>query len=217
MVYAGYKTMRRSYRIGKRLVKGTASVARKAFSLAKSLKEKLNVEYKYFDSSITNTSIGDTGQTGYLTAIPAGTGASERTGKGIHVKSLYMRYTLKHNTAITNSQMRLIIYQSNDKTPNVTVTNVLQNARITSPLNKDFARDLHVLYDKVFQMDVYKTDQAQGKCYIKFRGNRGKVYYSGTASTDYAKGQLCYLLLSDINAANYPSATFDCRVNYVDN
>ena len=117
--------------------KYTASqLAKKAWKTAKWLKSVVNVEKKICDTT-PNGGVSSSGTVVPITTVAQGDSQIARDGNSIKCTSLLMRGTFTQNPSATNSYMRVIYFIDNQQIADTTpgVTDVLQSASVTSPLN----------------------------------------------------------------------------------
>jgi len=121
-----------------------------------------------------------------------------RTGSKIFVKSLRILGTFLQNGGATSTVLRLLIWRQHIP-GNIGASDLLATAdsgylSVYAPYNRDnAAKNFTMLYDKVYMLG---TDRNQCKFDIKLR-NLGEVTYVGPLSTDWNKGMICMMTMSD--------------------
>lgn len=214
---------RRHRRYGRRKIRRVkapnkwAWYAKKAWQAAKFLKGIVNAEKHYFDiSTINGDNITNTGTVYPLTQIAQGDDVNQRNGNSLLGKTLYIRAICNRvpaSTSVVNS-VRLMIVKDLEGTGSApTVTDILQAATVTSPLNVDHTPRYQVMLDKVYALSI----NGNGSRSIKlFKRVNDHVKYTGPLSTDIYKNQLYLISLSD-QGASYPQLTANSRFAYYDN
>lgn len=201
----GVPWWKRKYSVG--------DLAHTAWRGVRYLKGLVNSETFKFDTS-TTVNPSSTGAVVHLTAIAQGDGDSDRNGNSVFSRSLYIRGIMTKNASATTTFLRVLIVRDNqqvgDGTPGV--TDILESAANTAPLNSNTVGRFTVLWDRIFALDSDKlTDQ-----FVRFIPMRYHIRYNGSAGTDIQKGGLYLVHLSD-QATNTPSLNFHARVGYHDN
>jgi len=155
-----------------------------------------------------------------LNGLTPGSGATNRIGRKIMIKSIYIRGKATFGAAVTNScQFRwLLVY---DKQANATfpaTTDVLLNDDYLSPNNISNKDRFVVIADKVTaSVDAAQIKQRSFKWYK--RCNLSTQYNAGVAGTigDITSGSL-FLMCAQSGGAGIanPTVTFQCRIRYDD-
>jgi len=181
-------------------------------------------ELKYVDQTQNNTVIPTLGTLILLNGIAPGTGASQRIGKKVNIKSIQFRCSIGGAaTGVTPFQgfVRFLwIYdkQTNATTP--TVANILEATSGVSPMNMDNRDRFVVISDKQYAIDQSGGHQSgQIKMYKKL--NLTTVFNAGTAGTvaDITSGAiyLLHIASSAVSApTNNPVFTHYNRIRYDD-
>lgn len=175
-------------------------------------REKKEVELKRYsyDQSYTLSSTGTI--INITPAIAEGTGADERIGDQITLKSFFLRFLLE--VADTYNQIRFVIFRwHDDSSPTIAkvfapLVNLLTYTM--QPLNPDNAQNIQVLYDNLFQLDTYHP-AALDKIFLN--KGLGAAHWNGTTAE---KGQLYIAAVSDSNAVSHPSLYISWRLKFTD-
>ncbi len=211
----GYR--RPGYKACGRMVMGDA---RKALTIARGVKRLINVEFKFFDATLTSVEVLSTPQLLQLTNILQGDGGSSRDGNQVKIVGNLLKYTCTMDSAATTSQLRVLLVL--DKQTNGVIAaagDVLEDVTvfdgIISPYNLDNKYRFRILYDKVHLFQASGNRTIQGGKYIKMNE---RIRYDGVAGTiaDITSSSLFLMILSS-TGANGPDITFINRVRYVDN
>lgn len=163
------------------------------------------------DNSLS-TSVSSTGSTGILSDIAEGTSEHERRGEELRLLSVRFRtYTLQ-NTSADQTVFRFMLFRSmNDEQGSVPgVTDVLESAHPNALLNQDRKNQYIVLYDRKQTFSGAASGAGSVKSFNGYINLRNvKCSYDGNLASDYCKGHLYYLVVSN-EATNTP--TFSARI-----
>ncbi len=211
----GYK--RPGYKSCGRMVYNDAA---KALSLARQVKQMINVEYKFFDSQFTGGAENTTPKITKLTNILQGDGGSSRDGNQVKVVGIYLNYLCTIHASATTTQVRVLLVL--DKQTNgviYTAANLLKDVTVTdniiSPYNLNNKYRFHVLYDKVHRLNDNGNQSITVKKYMKVNE---KIRYTAEAGdiTDLSSSSYSLMTFSN-EATNSPAFTMHVRLRYVDN
>lgn len=183
-------------------------------------------ELKYVDVAITGQSATPGGILTLLNGLAPGTGASQRIGKKIIMKSILFRAAIGGNsgtfTIPFQGSVRCLIIQ--DKQANATaptVAQILEVATGTSPMNMDNRERFLVLANKSVPIDQNGGHQS-GKINVYKRMNLPVVFNNGTAGTvaDITSGSVYLLLIAEQALVGAPTtdpiSTWYSRIRYDD-
>lgn len=190
--------------------------AGRALKVALDVKKLLNVEFKVRDTNEVTTTPDSSGEVISLNHLTQGDAESQRSGNSVLNKSIQLRWTCTPHASATNTYMRMILLK--DIRPNgtvATISNILQEARINSYLDRQQFGRFHVLHDVLIAMNGSSHDNTIGKIYKKLQFHT-KYQGSGTTENDINAGQLLLLLISN-EATNVPSIKYSCRIRFIDN
>jgi hypothetical protein len=176
----------------------------------KALKTMINVEKKHYDKNLAQAP-DTTGGLSHLTSIPQGDDYDEREGRSVRLKSMFVRGDVLMHASATSTICRVIWFQWNDDTA-PTVTDILENANVHSPLNLDKSTKSRILRDRTFNLT---TDSPQKMCKLYVRRNN-HCKFDGITGADYERGSLWVMYISD-QATNTPTVTLRHRTRYIDN
>lgn len=233
---------RRSTRRRRRHVKKKSGIdwggaAKTALGIGKFLLSVLNVEYKFYDASLSSSGSSIV----WLTSIPEGIGANQRNGQSILAKSLQLRWRVRPQTSwtpivtsIVQTYRFIVFIDFNDDggTPTIdgtanpdsgvlTADNPIANMSMNVPgryqILHDSMGELNFPYERAM---VIKEDFKELHHHIKYQVNStqpipvqgeqrtGNIYMLFTTQQNYP----------DPGSASYPLAyDFQSRVRFVDN
>ncbi len=213
---------KKSYRPGYRACGSmVAGDARKALTIAKSIKRLINVEVKNFDVQLTGTAITDTPLITQLSNIPQGDGVSARDGAQCKMIGLELSFALNQSTSSAGgTQIRVMLVQ--DKQTNQAIytaadllEDVTQSDALVSPRNLDNMRRFSVLLDRTWVLNIAGVTNILYKHYFK-----KDVLLRFDASTpsiaDLTQNSMSLLLVGN-EVTNDPTITLFARLRYVDN
>lgn len=219
--YRGPRRFRRRYRRYRKAPGRVGTYKRAWYQLKRDvgkLKDMINVEYKYFDTAISQ-SPDNTGYDKAIVNVPVqGDDALSRDGRQIRIKSIQFNVEIEMAAAATNTRVRvlLVLFKSSNG-GDLTMSNVMVSANNINSLRLvSDQRDYWVIFDKTFVLTDVTKQQLQFKYYkrldVKTR------YNSGNAGTfaDVEHNAIHFCSLSD-EAANTPTLTGNCRIRYIDN
>lgn len=206
------------------------TIAGKAYALASTVASIINSEKKWFDYTIS-VAPDTTASITHLSAIPAGTGASERVGESIALKSLQLKGAVYKKDS-TDEVVRIIIFQDRDNNSGTapTATQLLANpTQVYSLRNMDYPERFKVLYDNLFDTaptygaKVYNTFDIFKK-FKTMKDNRGlkvrnqHITWRDTGGSDERRGHIYMLILGNTATASTTSNVLGySRIRYYDN
>lgn len=174
----------------------------------------MNVEFKQHNVD-GSYNLQDNLQTQQLCLIAQGTNDNQRIGNSIKITSIMIRGFVTFNQTATASMCRMILVwdkQANEAA--LTAGDLLESEDVSSNLNIDNGKRFTVLWDKYFTLYAEKPIIA-----IKYyRKLNHKIRYDNAAAaiTSITEGNLCLVRISN-ESVNYPVASLDMRLRYVDN
>lgn len=179
-------------------------------------------ELKFVDTNIAGGATGITiGVQGLLNGLVPGSNASQRIGRKVVMKSVYLRYRIQlAATTVGGGKMRLMLVydkQSNAAAP--AITDILLTNNWTSPNNLSNRDRFTVLCDHISDcISVGGDFLASGEIYKKV--NLETFFNAGVAGTigDITSGSL-YLLYGNSGTFTtaQPTIDYDTRIRYSDN
>jgi len=189
--------------------------AYKAYQGVRYLKGLVNAELHKSDQVASAFSVTQSGViVQQLSQIAQGDTDSTRTGNSIFCRSTDMRGILRINGMGVASIVRIMMFidlqQVDDTVP--TVTQVLDTASVNSPLNNATVGRFSVLYDRKYTLTAVRNPIIPVRIYRKMRHH---IRFNGANATDYQKGCIWVLVITD-DAAN-PTFEFSSRTNFYDN
>lgn len=204
--------------IGKQLYsqyRGPIGYAIKGVNMLKNL---VNAESKFLDTTISTSPDATTGSVVPLTLVAQGTTDITRVGNSILCKDLTMRLQLIINASATATSVRYIIFLDKQNAAGTapTVANLLQSVGVNQPLNRDNADRFVVMKTGTVDLSINGARVRTMKIYKDL--SRLHVKYDGTtaAQSDAAERQL-YIAFVSSEATNFPSVTGVARVHFYDN
>lgn len=210
----GYR--KRVFRRGRR----SYGDARKALVIARGLKRIMNVEYKFFDNTVSQTAQATAPTIVQISLIDVGDTASSRDGDSIKVVGIYLNYMWSIDASATQTQVRIMLVQ--DKQTNGAVyvnSNLLLDVtavdNIISPYNLDNKYRFRVLYDRVHHLAANGIESVSVKKYITLNQI---MRFGGVAGTiaDIRSNSFSVMVMST-EATNTPLVNIITRIRYVDN
>lgn len=183
----------------------------------KMLKDIVNAEKHYFDTTGTVASVSNAGSIVCLNQIAAGTDTQNRSGNSILTNHLSGKLTFQESVAVgaTDTFVRLLIIQDLDNQgTDPTLTQILEDTSnpIVSPINKDYSQRFWILTDKIMGFDDYNRTRFK-KIWKKIKFH---IRFRGTASSDYSTNSV-YLVMCSDTASDGPTATYSLRLCFYDN
>lgn len=182
-------------------------------------------ELKYVDVGVQQNNFDDAGIGILLNGLAPGTGASQRIGKKVTIKTIQMRAAISANVAGTNTFSGMvrcfIVYDKQANAAFPTVGAILEQATGSSPMNMDNRDRFLVLYDRQFALDqLGGNPSAQIKMYK--RVNLTTVFNAGTAGTvaDITSGSIYVVFIGEgvsvVAPTNIPFVRWYSRIRYED-
>lgn len=179
-------------------------MARAAYKGVKYIKSMINAEKKAIDLPIALTAVNSTPIITLLTGVATGTDETNRDGRSILVKSVYMRGIVQRGAVDAIIRIILLI----DKSPNgimPVASDILLSATgpgwVVAPLNQDNAGSrFKIICDKTISLS---SGTATTKELNVFRKLNHHAKYDGTSSaiTDTTTGHLFALFVCNTTAA----------------
>lgn len=182
-------------------------------------------ERKYYDSAVVATTLAAAGTfvlPGLLNPMVPGSGANNRIGRKVVMKSLYIRWTANlQPTSTGGSPIRMIIfYDKQANAAQANATDLLVQNLFQSPNNLDNRDRFVVIADQTSDtVSVGNNYSIAGQCYKKI--NLETIYNAGSAGTigDIQSGAL-YVTFAQTNGnvgTAQPQITWYARLRYEDN
>lgn len=201
--------------------KGTI-IASRALRMANTVRNLINVEFKWNDSTVSVSPSTTNSQSYWMTEIPEGTGPNDRIGSSIRLKSLFVRFNIQSNVGAAFTNVRVIIFQDTDtsaKAASPTAAEILQQPALvtTSPLNTNYPGRFTIMYDRVHALNTQGQPSIQRKLF--FRRFKPHVKWDtnpGEGMLDARQNHLFMLVLSD-RTEQLPSFQSYARMRYIDN
>lgn len=186
----------------------------KALKMAYNVKKLINVERKYFDTTLSTT-ITSTGTFWRLTDIPQGDGASSRDGESIKTQSIHMKMWASIHASATNTLVRCILFQDRQTqgtSANPVILDILENSNVNSFRNIAFGKRFRILLDKTILLRQDDRDMITSTFNkpINFH-----IKWAGT--TIYPTANPIYMLMFSNEPTNAPSVGGYIRIRYTDN
>ena len=182
-------------------------------------------ELKYVDVPDTLTTFTDGGLGFLLNGLAPGTGASQRIGKKVTLKSIQLRASIGASIAGASPFQGMcrvfILYDKQTNASLPTIGNILETVHGTSPMNMDNRERFVVLYDRQIALDQNGGNvSSQIKMYKRL--NLTTVFNNGAAGTvaDINSGSILIVFISEqVNntpATNSPVVRWYSRIRYED-
>jgi len=212
------KRTKRKYNRYKKCGKMFWNDASQALSIAKSVRNMVNVEWK--QHSVLGDAVAmDAGPERYpLSNIPRGDTKDKRDGASCRIKWFTFNYRVRLHASSSNACVRVMIVKD-------TQTNQAQFASADlladtdeaclSPLNLDNAGRFKIIYNKVHVLTSGGQSLVNRRIYrkvdvpLKFDNNVGDI-------TDLTRNSLALVLVSDVGS-NLPVITYNFRARFIDN
>lgn len=185
-------------------------------------------EYKFIDvdgvASATSIPLSNDwttpGATFLLNGLVPGSLATQRIGRKVNMKSLYIRATVQlATTSVRGGNIRMIVFydkQANGTAP--AVTDLLVEDSFYSPNNLSNRDRFVVLADQVFDPIGTQADY-QKSCVVYKKINLETMFNAGTAGTiaDITSGSI-YIMFAQSGtiATGNPTASWYSRIRYTD-
>lgn len=189
-----------------------ADMAYSAYKGVKYLKDLVNLETKFYDTSFAAT-INNTGTMTLLSAIPQGNQESQRVGDSVKLQTLQANFMFSMNNATAYTNVRIIIFKGDRENTSTPTGAWLLNGGSLYDLKTWRDRfQTRILYDNIL------TFSNTGTLAKVVRINQPLNFHCNFAptSTTVEDGGLWMYVISDIAATNFPSITGSARVLYTD-
>lgn len=193
-----------------------ANTAYTALKIAQGVSSLVNAELKYHDQSMLNTP-DDSGTVDFLSGIPEGDDNTQRNGRSIRAKSIYLTGSVAQNASATETIVRIIVFRdkSGAGTPPI-VLDVLSVTDVTSPLNVDTAGNrFQILSDQRFQFSNSGSKIAWIKRYIPLNFHINYLYTDGTPGS--CGTNAIYVIMISNETTNPPGVELNARIQFIDN
>ncbi len=222
---AGNAIVKRRKKRTKNKVQGSDSVGKyfgDAWSLAKrtavglnEIRKLINIETKIIDTTLSPSSIDNSGTIVSLTSVAQGLDYNNRIGDSIKLQRIQIRSKILMNTTSTGSVMRVILFRDlyqNGTAP--TFTNLLGGAGTLNPINWLLKDRFAILADELLFLSPNGQDGAVSEIDLQHEGH---VKYIGTSSSSGSNGfGSVYLAALSDESTNLPQLSFHCRVTFTD-
>lgn len=195
---------------------GAMATASKALALAMGLKSMLNVEKKFFDTTLDATP-DTTGAVTSVVQIPSQEGAVDqgqsRDGDQVRLKSIQASGALNLHASATQTAVRLTLVMDKMALATAPVIGDIFESTSTVALHNLANRNRFVtLWSRQFMLN---TDRPN--LFFRFyKSTSTKLQWAGDA-TDEPMNKCFYFVTSSSEATNKPTLTAQCRIRFVDN
>lgn len=211
----GFKKYRRP--AGRAAPKNTRVLARKAYTMARTIRRTYKPEFKKYDMNESTYNVGTTAGVVHVNPIAQGDDFFNREGNKILGRSFYLNGYIKHNNTATDGQViKLWLIQDKqqvaDGLPTAAVIFNAPATSVTSALNANTVGRFKVLWQRTYTVDPsneIKVVKMYKKMYLPVR-------YNGTTGSDIQKNGL-YVVYASSDNTNKPTLTYDARFTYNDN
>lgn len=213
-----YKVRRfKKRRSWKQSSKGYSGIARRALKMAKATRQMLNVEYKVFDTVVSEVSTNVAHIQG-LSLLEQGDEVSNRNGDSVRAKGIAIRGAITHTAAGGNLQsVRIIVFQDNGQRgvipaqADLLTSNSMFSLRNINGGSKRF----RILWDKSWTVDDTSKERYIIHKYIKVNS---EINYIATAGNQASQGiGNYYVYVQGELGANDATASLTFRLRYIDN
>ena len=188
-------------------------------------------ELKTIDTGPTTTNVTSTATLTLLNGVATGTDYTNRIGRKIRMRNLYIRYWMapEDNTCNDNVVRCMIVYdnQTNGAAPNI--TDILNSSSVVEQLNLNNRDRFKVLWDKLFILGAVSNIATQafsnghntysGKKFIKLplKGAM-EALFGGTGSTvgSIQTGSIYLVLLAVATAGGSANFQYTTRIRFED-
>lgn len=199
-------------------IANVAKTAYSAYKMGRYIYSLINVEFKYYTLSFSGQNPTTAPQFDLLTGIAQGDDVSNRSGRKILLKSVFIRGNLNINSSATQTNVRFMIIM--DKNGNGATPGAAEVFNSTSSinlvLNPDNAGErFKVLWDKNFNLSINGRGNATVYKYIKLFNHCGFDGTSGAVG-DCTSNHLWLVTISS-EATNTPAWSAFTRVRFIDN
>lgn len=185
-------------------------------------------EKKTIDVDVTTMEAYSTAQFTLLNGSATGTDFTDRIGRKIIMKSLYLRCSLEpaDNSNLANSTVRVfVVYdmQTNGAIP--AITDILKSAHPLAQLNLNNRDRFKILYDKLWTPGAVSNTATQSFAYgplvtsfKKWKKLNLETIYGGTtaAVASIQTGSLYLVTLGTLGTGNGDILGFSSRVRFID-
>lgn len=197
---------------------------RKAYKLSRKALSNQNVEYKYIDSSDSDTT-PTTAVTYHINQISQGDGPTNRDGAQVKMKKLVIRGGLSlHPSSPLPTKVRVILWRnvSNNSSSSTGVANVLDSSDVNSLRNLNETERIKVLSDKVYSLDQDTKSKIQFKIvrgFMKYGlvNSYNKSMTAGTLGATERNPLLLTFIADQDTAGSESSHDFTSRIRFIDN
>lgn len=195
---------------------GAMGMASRALSIAMGVKALLNVEKKYFDTTMTGT-VDNTGTIQSVDLIPSQEGAVDqgqsRDGDQVRTKAAYWTGNVtKHASATTTLFRMLLVLDKQPRGDAPGVTDVLESVSTVALRNMVYRNRFVVLHDRTLTLDA---DNPQ-RVFKIFKRMSLKQQYAGD-STDQPINASLFVIFFSNEATNTPTLQSQFRIRFIDN
>lgn len=204
----------------KSFARSAASTAMQALRVANQVKGLLNVEFKYHDTTQSNTNIDDNGIEPNIFDPAQGSAQEQRDGDSVRVKRVVIRGSLKYDSDIaTGSVVRLMIVKSTRGllSPGSNMVDPNYRGNVLAPyFHKLYENRKHykIIYDKT--MTVSASNIARS-FKINLKLDDKVEFDEGTANSTVNAFYLMAVSDAPNAGADFPQITYVSRIYYVDN
>lgn len=213
---------KKKFNLGRKLAKRGSiygSAAQQLWKDVKMLKDFVNVEFKVWDNTLSQTATTTLTNCQWLSPITTGTGYNNRTGMVVKAARLYHSVTLALGGAETKSRVRVILFYNRrlDHGALIPTSAILQNPALAdSPINLDNVGDIKIIYDRLIMLDTAVRPFTTIRFNTKL-GHHIRWDTSGDLITDTESGHIFCLYVGDNYASTAPTVATNSRLRFIDN
>lgn len=203
-----------------RTVKGAGNMALKAYSMAKAVRALVNVEHKFYDTTVAASQASTTPVVTAITnGIAQGADYNQRQGISVKATSLLIRYHVGLPSLVTGTlgeicRVMYFIDNNSDGTAPVAADVLEVTNDVNSPINHSNGKRFRVIYDMKHPLDVNGPSIKEYERYIKLSDHLR--WKDSTAA--FREGHIYSLYMSTTGtSANEPIIQIYNRVRFLDN
>jgi len=193
------------------------------FGTRRTITEKKTVDVDPVSVNVTSTATFN-----LLNGIATGTDFTDRIGRKVNLKSLFIRYNVgPEDQTVTDNLVRiLVVYDNQTNGAAPIIGDVLKSANSLSQLNLNNRDRFKVLWDKEIQLTFASNTATvavsfgqNGYCGKKFKSLRNlEMIFGGTAATvaSIQTGSIYLITIGSATAGAASTFSFSSRIRFVD-
>jgi len=198
-----------------------ANTAIKALRVANQVRQLVNTEFHYHDTSTTQSPVDYNGDVGSLMDIPQGDGDDERQGDSIRMKNLTMQGMVEYDAAGSLDNQVVTIMILLDKQNKVSLAaDVLEASYIATGIAPFAPKDR----DKMYQTKMLakrtvsvNADKPLSRFKINLSNINFHTQYENETTTINTNDLKLLIISNDPSATDGPNITYIARLTFIDN